>query len=67
MDYPTASTLWSDPEPSDDVKSLINLFFTLVDSKAENAGDHLAEKVFTSNGEFMLAQGTFRGTLGKKF
>ncbi|EHK17935.1 uncharacterized protein TRIVIDRAFT_226061 [Trichoderma virens Gv29-8] len=63
MEYPTISTSWPLPEPSQEVKNLLNLFFTLADSKEENVGSRLAKEVFTSDGEFLLPQGSFKGFL----
>ena len=64
MDYPTASTTWPSPEPANNVKSLINLFFTLADSRDDNAGDRSAKEIFTPDGEFILVQGSFKGSSG---
>lgn len=65
MDYATACTLWTLPEPSHRVQKLINQFFTIADSREDNAGDRFAEDVFIADGVFMLPDGTFTGASGK--
>ena len=65
MDYPTASTQWPSPEPSSEIKHLINLLFSLADSKETNAGDRMAAEVFAEDGKFLLPTGSFSGSTGK--
>lgn len=61
----TASTIWPALSISDEVKKLVDHFFTLVDLKSDDSGERIAKEVFTKDGIFILADGTFKGTAGK--
>jgi len=47
------------------VKQLVHRFFALVDSKSEQAGQTLANAIFTQDGLFITANATFQGATGK--
>lgn len=64
MGYPTASAVWPSSQPSTEIRQLVDHFFTLADSKADDAGERFAKEVFTRDGLFILANGTFEGTAG---
>lgn len=64
MGYPTASTIWPSPQPSDGIKQLVDRLFTLADTKTADAGDLLAQEVFSPDGQFLSPQGTFTGSTG---
>ncbi|KAL5603885.1 hypothetical protein FOVSG1_006635 [Fusarium oxysporum f. sp. vasinfectum] len=60
MGYPTDATSWPKATPSS-VIQLIDLHFSLLDTKSETIGERLAGEVFTEHGIFMAANGTFEG------
>ena len=64
MGYPTAATMWPTPEPSKKIKDLVDLFFTLADTKDDNAGERLATKVFAEDAVFSSARGVYEGSKG---
>lgn len=47
------------PEP---VKRLVARFYSLVDSTASNAGQELADTVFTRDGEFVVNKRSMKGS-----
>jgi hypothetical protein len=65
MGYPTDATSWPKATPSS-VIQLIDLHFSLLDTKPETIGERLAGEVFTEHGIFMAANGTFEGRDGKQ-
>ncbi|KAI5458341.1 hypothetical protein BGZ63DRAFT_456956 [Mariannaea sp. PMI_226] len=62
MGYPTDETNWPLATPSS-VIELLDLLFSLVDTKSETIGKRLAEEVFTQGGIFMATSGSFQGHL----
>ncbi|BCS23671.1 uncharacterized protein APUU_40115A [Aspergillus puulaauensis] len=62
MGYPTGSTIWPISQCSDDIKKLVDRLFTLADTKTVDAGDLLAQEVFSAEGQFLSPQGTFTGS-----
>lgn len=52
-------------QPSSEIKQLVNHFFALVDTNAEDVGQRLADEVFTQDGTFIMANATFQGAAGK--
>ena len=65
MGYPTAATMWPTPEPSKKAKNLVDLFFTLADTKEDNAGERLATEVFTEDAVFSSSRGVYEGSQGE--
>ncbi len=63
MGYPTDSAEWPTTVPST-VVQLYDLFFSLVDTRSETSGSHLAEEIFTEDGVFMATSGSFQGHEG---
>ncbi|KAL2784648.1 hypothetical protein BJX66DRAFT_343838 [Aspergillus keveii] len=61
MGYPTDSTIWPTCLSSD-ARQLIDHFFTLADTRSDDAGPRLAQEIFTPNGEFISPQATFVGS-----
>ena len=57
-------TVWPDTPIEPEVKDLIALFFHLVDLNDTDAGEQLAEHVFTPDGQMITASGTFNGEAG---
>jgi hypothetical protein len=64
MGYSTANTVWPTVSIPDDVKLLIDGFFTAVDNTDKSAGDILADEVFTPDGVMVTAAGTATGSAG---
>jgi hypothetical protein len=64
MGYSTANTVWPTVSIPDDVKLLIDAFFTVVDNTDKRAGDILADDVFTPDGVMVAAAGTATGSAG---
>ncbi|KAL5589266.1 hypothetical protein FOVSG1_011133 [Fusarium oxysporum f. sp. vasinfectum] len=62
MSSVAASTIWPALSISAEAKQLVDHFFTLVDSKFSDSGERIANEVFTKDGIFILADGTFKGT-----
>lgn len=46
---------------NEDVITLIELLFRVLDSKSPHAGSQLVEDVFTGNGKFFSSSGYFQG------
>jgi hypothetical protein len=65
MSYVTENTIWPTsttiPPPT---RSLIELFFTLADLNAPEAGPRMAEEVFAEDGEFVSSVSTTKGSAG---
>lgn len=57
--------MWPISQPSSEVKQLVNCFFTLVDTNSQEVGKTLADAIFTQDGVFITANGTFQGAAGK--
>lgn len=64
MGYPTGSTIWPISQCSDDIKKLVDRLFTLADTRTVDAGDLLAQEVFSAEGQFLSPKGTFTGSTG---
>ncbi|KAK2123315.1 hypothetical protein NOF04DRAFT_1282760 [Fusarium oxysporum II5] len=62
MSSVAASTIWPALSISAEAKQLVDHFFTLVDSKFSDSGERIANEIFTKDGIFILADGTFKGT-----
>lgn len=65
MGYPTASTLWPNSQPSDEIRQLIDHFFVLADTKSDDVGERLAQEAFSPEGQFLSPNGTFIGAAGE--
>lgn len=59
------STQWPPVPISEDVKNLISLLYSLVESKDSTVGDRLANEVFTVDGQFLTPHSTASGSAGK--
>ncbi|KAJ5756892.1 uncharacterized protein N7511_007074 [Penicillium nucicola] len=55
------SPVWPSLQPSSGVKQLVSRFFALVDTNSEEVGQTLADDIFTQDGVFITANGTFQG------
>lgn len=61
----TNAAIWPTSMPSSDVKTLVERFFTLVDTNSDDVGQKLAEEVFTPDAVFITANTTFQGQAGE--
>jgi hypothetical protein len=60
MSSTTSSSVWPKAQ-KDEVVRLIDLYFSLVDSKEPTAGPRLADEVFARNGKWFASLGFFEG------
>lgn len=56
---------WPALDVPKDIRQLINLFFTLAESKSEDAGSRLAKEVFAEEGLMVTPRGMSVGREGK--
>ncbi|KIV79461.1 hypothetical protein PV11_07023 [Exophiala sideris] len=62
MSYVTEGTVWPEALALDDsVKNVISLFYQLADDNDPQAGPRMASEVFTPDGKFVAAGGSFQG------
>jgi hypothetical protein len=59
------STKWPPGPISENVKNLISLLYSLVESKDSSVGDRLAREVFAAEGQFFTPHFTASGSAGK--
>jgi hypothetical protein len=64
MGYPTDTTIWPTCLSSD-ARKLIDHFFTLADTRSDDAGPRIAQEIFAPGGEFISPQATFVGSAGR--
>jgi hypothetical protein len=60
----TATTQYPSPSFPSPIKDLIALFYTLIESHADNVGLRLADEVFTANGIMQSGTQRFSGREG---
>jgi hypothetical protein len=63
MGYVTDNTVWPEHGVPQDIRNLLDLFFSLADHKAEESGPRLAEEVFLPEGRIEASK-TFQGSQG---
>ena len=66
MGYVTENTVWPEHGVPQDIRNLLDLFFTLADRKADESGPRLAEEVFPPDGRIEASK-TFDGSQGSEF
>lgn len=62
--YSIENTVWPAFAVPNDTKLLLDKFFSIVDDPGADAGDRLADEVFTHDGIMVAAAGTTRGSSG---
>jgi hypothetical protein len=65
MGYATEQCVWPESHVTEEVKSLLGLFFWLADTKADDSGRRMAEEVFTPKGIIQTSQ-QFQGSEGER-
>lgn len=65
MPTATETTEWPSVLISPRARELLNCFFSLTESKSDDAGARLAEDVFAADGKFVTPHGTYTGTKGQ--
>lgn len=61
MGYPIEECVWPESHVPEEVKTLLDLFFRLADTKADDSGRRMAEEVFTPEGIIQTSQ-RFQGS-----
>jgi hypothetical protein len=61
-----STTVWPAVSIAQLVKNVMSLLLNLLDYKGDDAGDRLADEVFTSNGHFGAAHSSAKGSAGSK-
>lgn len=64
MGHSTARTTWPTIPVPDEIKALIDKFFSVVDDPNAKSGDVLADEIFTPDGIMTAAAGTASGSAG---
>lgn len=59
-------TAWPTISIPDDIKLLIKRFFLAVDDPTDQAGNILADEIFTPGGMMVAAAGTAKGSAGMR-
>lgn len=65
MSTSTVSTQWPSFAIPSDIKNLVALLYSLVESKASTVGKQLVEDVFTPDGKFLTPHSTAAGSAGQ--
>jgi hypothetical protein len=65
MSYVTENTIWpTSTTVALETKAIIDLFFTLADLRAPEAGPRMADEVFAEDAEMVSSTGTAKGSAG---
>ncbi|KAH7133892.1 hypothetical protein EDB81DRAFT_887701 [Dactylonectria macrodidyma] len=66
MGYNTENTKWPAAALSDEAKTQIDKFFSLLDDPSDGVGNKLADEIFTTDGSLHGGGGTANGSAGTK-